>query len=224
MEQEDARRAAAPSGSPEIEFISSRPIDPPRRQDPPTFSRNNSDEDEVEFVGENTLPESQRRRPANFDFMLGLLDDPELGEVNHLRARIERRANAERQRQATVDRVMQRIRRAGPIPPPRNRRGHIHQGFLGFLPPDLNFNVVGFNLGFNHENENDGPAPSPPTYDAPEKAPQGFTRSPEEKDVLVCPNCEDELCVGESELKKQVWIVKNCGHVRILLCILQKRC
>lgn len=104
-----------------------------------------------------------------------------------------------------------------PVPPPRGGRGsvrghgHIH---IGFIAPDMNFEMVGFDLGMGGGG---GPAPPPPTYDPPEAAPDGFTRSPNENDPLVCPNCEEELCVGETEQKRQVWIVKGCGHVRTLL-------
>jgi hypothetical protein len=34
-----------------------------------------------------------------------------------------------------------------------------------------------------------------------------------EHDVLLCPKCEDQLCEGETDLKKQIWVVKACGHV-----------
>jgi hypothetical protein len=44
-------------------------------------------------------------------------------------------------------------------------------------------------------------------------APEGFTRNPAEEDVLVCPACDAELSVGEEEVKRQVWLVKKCGHV-----------
>ena len=66
-----------------------------------------------------------------------------------------------------------------------------------------------------------GPGPAPrtqppvPTYDAPSLPRDGFTRSPTEDDILVCPNCEEELGVGDDDLKRQVWVVKSCGHVSI---------
>ena len=80
------------------------------------------------------------------------------------------------------------------------------------MAPVMDFEMVGFEIGPRGGRE--APAPSPPTYTAPPKAPEGFTRSPEEDGgALVCPNCEDELCVGGDETKRQVWIVKGCGHV-----------
>lgn len=55
--------------------------------------------------------------------------------------------------------------------------------------------------------------PPTPKYEPPEKAPAGFTRSPGENEEVVCPNCGDELCMGDNDIKQQVWVVKGCGHV-----------
>ncbi|KAF2452632.1 hypothetical protein BDY21DRAFT_156799 [Lineolata rhizophorae] len=79
----------------------------------------------------------------------------------------------------------------------------------GFQIPDLNFEMIDINFNWNG-NDRDR---EPPTYEAPEKAPAGFTRSPKEDEYLECPNCGDELNTGDSEVKKQVWVVKACGHV-----------
>ena len=54
--------------------------------------------------------------------------------------------------------------------------------------------------------------PTPP-YKPPPAAPEGFTRKIEEDDVVVCVNCGDELGAGDGEVKQQVWVAKNCGHV-----------
>ena len=77
-------------------------------------------------------------------------------------------------------------------------------------PGDLDFLHPGFN--YDHPSH---PQQQPrlPTYDPPPPAQEGFTRSPEEEDVLICPNCDDELGVGENDMKRQVWVVKACGHV-----------
>lgn len=221
VDEDDARPVATSPGSPEIQFVSSRPIGPGSRPTSPSIGRNNAEEDEVEFVSANPLPESRRRRNVELDFMFTMLDDVELQDrVPHLRAQVERRATAERDRRRVETRFNRRVAdlragRAGqgPHAPPRRGRGHIH---MGFLTPQLNFHAVGFDLGLDFGDSDEGPAPPPPTYNAPEKAPEGFTRSPQELDVLVCPNCGDDLCVGDSEQKRQVWIVKQCGHVRYL--------
>lgn len=74
-----------------------------------------------------------------------------------------------------------------------------------------------FHLGNNFVREEAVPAP---TYDPVTDARNGFTRSPGEDDVLVCPHCGHELCSGESEEKQQAWVVKACGHVSASLKIL----
>ena len=166
----------------------------------------------MEFVSENPLPEALRRHPNNLNLhaMHALLSDmSRTVPVPRLQEQVRR---AERQREATINRVMARIARREPTLPPRARRGHIH---VGFMPPNFDYGAAAFDLGFA-DPEDEQPAP-PPTYEAPSKAPDGFTRSPQEDDVLVCPNCGDELRCGDSEVKKQVWIVKHCGHVRCAL-------
>ena len=80
-----------------------------------------------------------------------------------------------------------------------------------FDPPDLNFGLQGFNL-----EQPSQPVDRPirlPTYDAPSAPRAGFTRDLKEDDILTCPNCDDELGVADDDVKRQVWIVKSCGHV-----------
>lgn len=87
-----------------------------------------------------------------------------------------------------------------------------HDGRDIILPGDLDFVTQGFRMG-----DADGARqtqPPLPTYDAPSPPRPGYTRSPEEEDVLVCPNCEDELGLGKDDVKRQVWVIKACGHVR----------
>lgn len=218
LEAEDTARPTATSGSPEIEFVSSRRIDPSQRPSQVGAARSNPDEDEVEFVRENRLPDAPRRL-----FQL-YIDNP--GEAPHLRAAIERqirdrehrhhsernqahehRRTAERQRAATIHRFLSRLN--GPQAPPRRRGPRIH-----FVAPNLDFGAVGFDMGYEFEADHSAePTPTPPTYSAPDAAPEGFTRSPQEEDVLICPNCNRELCAGISDLQRQVWLVKGCGHV-----------
>ncbi|PYI26952.1 hypothetical protein BP00DRAFT_37631 [Aspergillus indologenus CBS 114.80] len=49
-------------------------------------------------------------------------------------------------------------------------------------------------------------------YKPPSPPPDGFTRTLEEDDVVVCPNCDGELGVGD-EIRQQIWVAKQCGHV-----------
>lgn len=191
-------------GSPEIEFISSRRLDPPRFPTP-VWDPNTLDGDDVEFLRENALPqeEARRRRNQDIDTVMDLLGTMN-GRFTHLRAQVDR-FNAQ------VNRTADRFRR-GPVPPPRGTpRAHTHVRVGAFVAPTLDFNMLGFDMGMPGGRAAE--PPPPPTYRAPSEAPDGFTRSPKEKDVLVCPNCSGELCVGEDEVKRQVWIVKGCGHV-----------
>jgi hypothetical protein len=193
---EEWRPAPAPS-SPEIEFISSRTIHNVREP-------NNADADEVQFVRENALPEAEARRRTERELssihnMLDLFGTIN-GRVTHLRAQVNRF-------NASMDRTARRFHE--PIVPARSH-SRSHGAVRAFVAPVMDFDLVGFNIG-PHVRE---PEPPAPTYEAPEKAPEGFTRSPEEEgSALVCPNCDEELCVGDDDVKRQVWVVKACGHV-----------
>ena len=82
------------------------------------------------------------------------------------------------------------------------------------LPDQLNFIAQGFAMGPGTQaTGNARTRPPPPTYDPPSPPRAGYTRNPKEEDILLCPNCEEELGVGKDEIKKQVWVIKKCGHV-----------
>lgn len=88
------------------------------------------------------------------------------------------------------------------------------EGDLGhtfFRAPDINLNFA--QAGFNYEQPT-RVQPRLPTYESPPAAQTGFTRSPGEDEILVCPHCDDELGVGPDDVKRQVWVIKACGHVR----------
>lgn len=74
--------------------------------------------------------------------------------------------------------------------------------------------------------------PAKPKHEPPAEAKQGFTRSPREDDMVICPGCEEELVAKKVEeddkpqskkssrppSKKDreehpFWVVKECGHV-----------
>ena len=78
------------------------------------------------------------------------------------------------------------------------------------IPAHLDYRAPAFDLEQPARRQ---PQPRLPTYDPPAAAQEGFTRTPKEDDVLVCPNCDDELGLGDDEVKRQVWVVKACGHV-----------
>ena len=77
---------------------------------------------------------------------------------------------------------------------------------LPSVPDMMDYEATGFTFGREER------SPSPTIFKAPSPVPEGFTRSPREEDVLVCPNCDHELGTGDG-LKKQVFIAKKCGHV-----------
>ncbi|KAL9075048.1 MAG: hypothetical protein Q9157_004163, partial [Trypethelium eluteriae] len=80
---------------------------------------------------------------------------------------------------------------------------------IGIGPED--YESVGFDLGYAGGDGRQRRMKE--MLEPPAPAREGFTRSPAEE-VLVCPNCGDELGDGgEGTLKVQVWIVKGCGHV-----------
>lgn len=81
------------------------------------------------------------------------------------------------------------------------------------LPEHLDYIAPAFNLDNPARRQ---PQPRVPTYDPPAPAEEGFTRTPNENDMLVCPNCDDELGLGVDEVKRQVWVVKACGHVCVI--------
>lgn len=81
-------------------------------------------------------------------------------------------------------------------------------------PAFMNYETVAFDYLRNGDDTVQLPVPK---FDPPPPAPEGFTRDPTEEDTIVCPNCEEELAVGESEEKRQVWVVKACGHVSCIL-------
>lgn len=193
------------ASSPEIEFISSRTIHGQRPLQP--TNGNDSDGEDVRFIRANALPEAEvRRRQRNeqLDNVMDLFGTLN-GRFTHLRAQVDRFHEQ-------VNRTANRFHE--PVAPSRSasrgRAPHIRVG--AFQAPMLDFDVIGFELGPRVRE-----APPPPaTYDAPPPAPEGFTRSPEEEGgALICPNCEEELCVGSDEIKRQVWIVKGCGHVSL---------
>ena len=81
------------------------------------------------------------------------------------------------------------------------------------LPAHLDYLAPAFDLDDPARRH---PQPRLPIYHPPTPPQEGFTRTPKEDDVLVCPNCDDELGLGDDEVKRQVWVVKACGHVCVI--------
>jgi hypothetical protein len=87
------------------------------------------------------------------------------------------------------------------------------------------------NLAYNQPAFARPQQPRKPDHEPPPEAKKGFTRSPTEEDVIVCPGCEEELVAKKGEddqpLPKKssrapsrkdreehpFWVLKDCGHV-----------
>lgn len=93
---------------------------------------------------------------------------------------------------------------------------------------DLDYHDVGFPMGgleildpTTDEVATAAAAAVENVYKPPPPAKEGFTRDIEEDGgVLVCVACEDELATGNDDVKQQVWVAKNCGHVSLLTSLL----
>jgi hypothetical protein len=184
-----------PPQSPEVQFISARRrTPPPPAPDPP----NANDEDDFQIVRHVTLI---REDGNNNNGPNGGRLFPDAGQFYGAMA-----YNGAAHLMHGVRRAMERIRSGSfqavmnPLPGGRQL----------FNLPDMQYTEVGFDLGLEQDLEH---SPGPQAHPAPPPAPEGFTRSPEEDEVLICPNCEEELCTGDDDIKQQVWAVKACGHV-----------
>lgn len=209
-----------------------------------TIDLTQDDDDDVVFTEMRTLPGVNADRPAIGGRGNGVRDSPELygghglGRLAALMARTnrdlpdfvafrdrflaERQARAEDQLDAARRRTLdaqqrlnnlrdnlatqneERMMNRRPARPPTLHR-------LTALPgADMEFGLAAFDLGLGMQR------PPTPKYEPPAPAVEGFTRNPEEEEVVVCPNCGDELAMGDTEIKQQVWVVKPCGHVSYL--------
>ncbi|PYH87990.1 hypothetical protein BO71DRAFT_404187 [Aspergillus ellipticus CBS 707.79] len=104
-----------------------------------------------------------------------------------------------------------RMARRGP------RLAGVESLFIGDDPTgaiDLTINLdVDGPLGLDYQITGLTPERAPASsYKPPSPPPEGFTRNVAEDDVVVCPNCYSELGIG-NEVKQQIWVVKQCGHV-----------
>jgi hypothetical protein len=96
--------------------------------------------------------------------------------------------------------------------------GHVPTA-VDFPVPVLNYRDAAFELMPDGSPDDAVIVLGKRSYSAPESAQEGFTRSPKEGNVIICPNCDDELAVGDDEVKRSVWVAK-CGHVSLFHCLL----
>ncbi|KAB8360810.1 hypothetical protein FH972_024544 [Carpinus fangiana] len=99
-----------------------------------------------------------------------------------------------------------------------------HISAMARMPDMLDYNRPAFDLGYGDFQEMEPHGRPAVRINPPPAAKVGFTRAPveDENAVPVCPSCEMELCTGESEVKKQVFAVKGCGHVYCGDCALNR--
>jgi hypothetical protein len=200
------------------------------------------DDDDVIHTNTRPIPSINGDRPAMAGSGIGTRDRPPAGDFgigrlvqrfrgpNHLAANfLNRYANANN---GNDDRfAMQRMARhradtARAYREEAEERLHMaqqqqlggnharrHRAAVMTAVPGINmdYNLVGFDLGGGFAE------PPAPKYEPPPPAEKGFTRSPEEDEEVVCPNCGDELAIGKDETKQQIWVVKTCGHVSVTL-------
>ncbi|KAG9748102.1 hypothetical protein KCU73_g7178, partial [Aureobasidium melanogenum] len=214
-------RHARTSSSPEVQFVSSRPRsrNDQRPPQPPPFLDPNPEhrryvpelvlddpEDDVIIAGERTGV--NLLAPLGAHGRYGGLVQRIFEGGTRLPGPV-RAAVTTIMRGGTMPHIFGAVNEDGNNPRPAN--------FLGAgLPGFMNFETV----AFDYLRNGDDPVQLPvPKFDPPPPAPEGFTRDPTEEDTIVCPNCEDELAVGESEEKRQVWVVKACGHVYCGTCM-----
>ena len=186
--------------SPEIEFVSSRPL-PSTVQNRSQSSGHHRGRRNPESIYRTRPQQSHHDRPTPVWLDLGrqvarvqqsLRNPPGLHPLNALLHRDDSAQTPPHSHFSDVD--IDTI--------------FVNTGNNMVLPGDLDFSTQGFTMG-----DVPRPPPPPPTYDAPCAPREGFTRSPREDDVLICPNCEEELGTGDDESKRQVWVIKSCGHV-----------
>jgi len=169
---------------------------------------------EVEFVSARRLPTPPPRPPSvSFTVMDLTEDDSDGNEIEFVGETfvIQDNESGPPSMSGIIQAAFGVVRQAA-------LQGHLHRqpgtlesahGTSWFATPRFNVTRVNFNFG---PDMSESPGP---TYRAPPPAPDGFTRSGQEGDILVCPNCERELCSGDTEVKRQVWIIKGCGHVSL---------
>ncbi|KAJ5312598.1 hypothetical protein PENANT_c007G07186 [Penicillium antarcticum] len=84
------------------------------------------------------------------------------------------------------------------------------------LPVGLDYGLTGFSITPSFpaptSQESSRGSSHSEAYKSPEPAPEGFTRTLSDYDVAICPNCHEELGVGEGP-KGQIYVSKKCGHV-----------
>lgn len=184
--------STADPGSPDIQIVDERPVPQANRRPPPPPPR----------------PATRQHTPGHADRgPFGLFPDILRRGTQFMFGNVQNAYN-----EVLLDRL-DGIRARG------NSRRQDGDGRENEAPGDfvinLDYRQPAFALGgldiFDRGSETPQVVQEP--YKAPPAAPEGFTRTFKEEDVVLCPMCGDELAIGKSDVKQQVWVVKQCGHV-----------
>lgn len=163
---------------------------------------------EVEFVSERPARPNPRSRPASRNQTIlpppqparaGLGDQAYLG-FGHIFRSIPDAFNRIVRRTGAHETIPQFPRLPFVGPPAAD----------DFEELQLDYQQPAFAIGGR---ESETPQTGAEPYKEPPAAREGFTRNIEEDEILICPFCGDELASGEGEIKQQVWVIKQCGHV-----------
>ncbi|KAM0700720.1 hypothetical protein Q7P35_012441 [Cladosporium inversicolor] len=158
------------------------------------------------FRGQNHLTANFLNHYANVDFGN---DDDGIARTHAVQRSARRRADHARTYREEAEERLHRAQQLHQQQPGRQNAGRPRNVAITAVPGilmEMDYGMVGFDLGVGVVE------PPAPKYEPPPPAEKGFTRSPEEDEEVVCPNCGDELAVGKDEMKQQIWVVKSCGH------------
>ncbi|KAK1145307.1 hypothetical protein N8T08_004468 [Aspergillus melleus] len=152
---------------------------------------------EVQFIGSSVRPPLARPREHNFG--------ADLLQMLHLH---DPRIHGVPRRDVFREEVARRARHIARHPP-----FDVDAFWVGGSSSAIDLTNLNLDMDFmlrNLTTPDRGPPPS--SYKPPSPAPEGFTRTAGEDEVVCCPNCDAELGVGD-ETKQQIWVAKQCGHV-----------
>ncbi|KAI9043403.1 putative RING finger domain protein [Aspergillus affinis] len=153
---------------------------------------------EVQFIGSSVRPPLARPREHNFG--------NDLLQMLHLH---DPRIHGVPRRDVFREEVARRARQIARHPP-------LDVDAIWVGGPGSAMDLTSFNLDMDlmFRNFTTPPDRGPPasSYKPPSPAPEGFTRTVGEDEVVCCPNCDAELGVGD-DTKQQIWVAKQCGHV-----------
>ena len=163
---------------------------------------------EVEFVSERPAPADPGNRPASrHNAPAQALPQPQ-GDQASLGDMLRRGTQFMFQNFGPA--AFNIIRRPGQHPAIGIDPGNAPAEQDNFAGLQFDYQRPAFEMGTR---ESETPQIATEPYKAPPKAQDGFTRNVEEDEILMCPECQQELASGEGEVQQQVWVIKSCGHV-----------